>query len=85
MTHDNIDAPEHYTRFPVEPIEITQHLNFCRGNAVKYICRAGYKFPDTEIEDLQKAVWYLRKEIERLGGFDAVIESIPEAVEGEDG
>lgn len=41
-------------------------LNFHRGNAVKYIVRAGKKNPGKEVEDLQKAVWYLNREIERL-------------------
>lgn len=34
--------------------------------AIKYICRAGKKSPDTEAQDLRKAVWYLNREIERL-------------------
>lgn len=41
-------------------------LNSHRGNAVKYITRAGKKNPGKEIEDLEKAVWYLQREIERL-------------------
>lgn len=59
--------PEHYRRFPVEVIEITEHLNFCRGNAVKYIARAGVKDATKEVEDLRKAVWYLEREIMRVG------------------
>lgn len=38
------------------------------GNAVKYISRAGKKNPDTLIEDLNKAIWYIKREIKRLGG-----------------
>ena len=45
-----------------------QKLNVTRGNAVKYISRAGKKNPETEIEDLQKAAWYINKEIQRLQG-----------------
>ena len=41
-------------------------LNFHRGNAVKYIARAGKKNPEKEIEDLKKAAWYINREIERL-------------------
>jgi hypothetical protein len=41
-------------------------LNFCRGNAIKYITRAGHKDPNKEIEDLEKAVFYLNYEIKRL-------------------
>ena len=41
-------------------------LNFHRGNAVKYIARAGKKNPEKEVEDLKKAAWYINREIERL-------------------
>ena len=61
-----VNSPSHYTRFPVEVIEITENLNFCRGNAVKYIARAGFKNPDKEVEDLKKALWYIQREISRL-------------------
>lgn len=43
-------------------------MNFCRGNAVKYIARAGLKDPDKELEDLQKAAWYINREINRIKG-----------------
>lgn len=65
---DFVNHPAHYTQFPVEVIEITEHLNFCRGNAVKYICRAGAKDPNKEIEDLKKARWYIDREISRIEG-----------------
>lgn len=69
LADDAVDHPSHYTRFPgVEVIQITEHLNFCRGNAVKYIARAGAKDESKEIEDLEKARWYLDREIERLKG-----------------
>jgi hypothetical protein len=67
--------PEHYTRFPVEVIEITQHLNFCRGNAVKYLARAGHKDPNKEVEDLKKALWYVQKEIERVEKEARIVDS----------
>jgi len=41
-------------------------MNFCKGNAIKYIWRAGEK--DDEIQDLKKARWYIDREIQRLGG-----------------
>lgn len=67
MINEVINHPAHYNQYPgVEVIQITQHMNFCRGNAVKYICRAGFKDPEKEREDLEKARWYLTKEIERL-------------------
>ena len=64
--NDPVNHPSHYTAYPVEVIELTEHLNFCRGNAVKYIARAGLKNSLTEIQDLQKAIWYLNREINRI-------------------
>lgn len=65
---DNVNHPAHYTDGKIEVIDYIQDkgFNFCRGNAIKYISRAGKKDKAKEIEDLQKAVWYLNKEIERL-------------------
>jgi len=63
---DSINHPSHYNAHPsgVECIAITEHMNFCRGNAVKYIWRADEK--GDPIENLKKARWYLDREIERL-------------------
>jgi hypothetical protein len=64
---DVVNHPSHYTRFPVEVIELTRHLDFCRGNAVKYIARAGFKGgPEKELEDLEKAEWYIKDAIEQV-------------------
>ncbi len=65
---DPVNNPQHYTEHPsgVECIDITRHMNFNRGNALKYIWRAGTKDPDKEIEDLQKAIFYINDEIARL-------------------
>ena len=53
---DNVNHPPHYTAYKgVEIIDLTEQMNFCRGNAVKYIARAGLKDPNKEIEDLEKA------------------------------
>ena len=59
--------PAHYKQHPsgVEVIQITEHMNFCLGNAVKYILRAGLKTPDA-VTDLRKAAWYVAREIDRL-------------------
>lgn len=67
-----VNHPTHYTDGKIEVIDFIEDksLNFHRGNAVKYIARAGKKDPSKEIEDLQKAVWYLDREIERLKGGD---------------
>lgn len=62
MMEDNVNNPKHYAGVPatVECIDITRHLPFALGNAVKYIWRAGKKGgPEQEIEDLEKARWYL--------------------------
>lgn len=58
--------PNHYKSHPsgIECIEITEHLNFCRGNAIKYLWRAGEK--GDAIEDLRKARWYVDREIQRI-------------------
>lgn len=65
---DAVNHPEHYTDGKIEVIDFIEDkkLNYHRGNAVKYICRAGKKDPAKEIEDLQKAVWYINREIQRL-------------------
>lgn len=65
---DPVNHPSHYTQHPsgVECIQITEHMNFCRGNAIKYIWRAGEK--GSEIQDLEKAKWYIEREIARLKG-----------------
>jgi len=62
---DSVKHPKHYTSHPsgVECIEITKHMNFCLGNAFKYIWRADLK--NSAIEDLRKAVWYIECEIEK--------------------
>lgn len=64
---DAVNHPSHYTAYKgVEIIELTEQMNFNRGNAVKYIARAGLKKKETEIEDLEKARWYIEREIARL-------------------
>lgn len=65
VTTDNVNHPKHYTSHPsgIECIEVTQHFNFCLGNAIKYIWRADSKGND--LEDLRKAAWYIDQEIAR--------------------
>ena len=67
--HDPVNHPSHYTRHPsgIECIQVTEHMTFNCGNAVKYIWRNGLKDGQPDIQDLQKAIWYLNREIERLG------------------
>jgi hypothetical protein len=74
LTPDMVNHPPHYGGLPcgVEVIEITEHLNFNRGNAVKYLLRAGKKGDAArEIEDLRKAAWYASREADRLEGGPA--------------
>ena len=65
MTHDPVNHPRHYTGHPsgIECIEIAEHLNFCVGNAIMYLWRAGLK--GDAVEDLRKAAWYVQREIDR--------------------
>lgn len=66
--NDIINHPLHYTDGKIEVIEFIEdkNLNYHKGNAIKYICRAGKKDPQKEIEDLQKAIWYINREIKNL-------------------
>ena len=59
---DNVNHPKHYNTGKIEVIEFIedQNLNFCLGNAIKYICRYKHK---NGLEDLKKALWYLEREI----------------------
>lgn len=68
MKNDNVNHPSHYTDGKIEVIDFIEDkkLNFHRGNAVKYIARAGKKDKFKEVEDLEKAAWYINREIERL-------------------
>lgn len=65
---DNVNHPKHYTSHPsgVECIQITEWMDFCLGNAMKYIWRAGLKDSGSKREDLEKAVWYLKRELEHM-------------------
>lgn len=63
---DAVSHPSHYTFGRFEVIDVIEDwkLGYHRGNAIKYIARAGKK--DNEIQDLKKAIWYLEREISRL-------------------
>jgi len=60
---DAVNHPRHYLSHPsgIECIEVTRHMGFNLGNAIKYVWRADLK--DNAIEDLKKAVWYIQDEI----------------------
>ena len=65
---DSVSHPKHYTSDPsgVECLAIVRHRNFNIGNAIKYLWRAGLKDENTQIEDLQKAMFYISDEVVRL-------------------
>lgn len=65
---DPVNNPSHYTQGKIETIDFIEDkgLSYHRGNAVKYITRAGLKDKTKEVEDLSKAVWYLQREIARM-------------------
>ena len=71
---DKVNHPHHYTSHPsgVECIDITEHYDFCIGNAIKYLwraglkCEGGYTSVEKELEDLKKARWYISRKIINL-------------------
>ena len=66
---EEVNHPDHYlqsTGFEVIDVIEAWDLNFCLGNAVKYIARAGIKNPEKKKQDLEKAVWYIERVIESL-------------------
>ena len=65
---DPVNHPKHYTDGRIEVIEYIEdkNLDFCLGNAIKYISRAGKKEKDKEIQDLRKAMWYIERRIYEL-------------------
>lgn len=62
-----VDHPKHYNCHPsgIECIQITEYMGFCLGNAIKYIWRADLK---NGLEDLEKAIWYIQREISKRRG-----------------
>ena len=67
---EQVDHPKHYggEENTYEAIKVIDawDLNFSLGNTVKYISRAGKKNKEKEIEDLEKALWYLEHHINTL-------------------
>lgn len=63
-TESSVDHPPHYNKHPsgVECIDVVEHMSFNLGNVIKYLWRADHK---NGIEDLEKAAWYLNREVER--------------------
>lgn len=63
--YDPVNHPKHYTSHPsgIECIQITRHMGFNLGNAMKYVWRADLK--NDSIEDMKKAIWYIEDEIKK--------------------
>lgn len=65
---DWVNHPSHYQGNKTEVIDIIEdyNLDFCLGNAIKYILRCGKKFKNKQVEDLEKSVWYINRKIQKL-------------------
>ena len=74
--HDKVNHPSHYLwlkdKVGIKVIDITRHMDFDLGNAIKYILRAGHKTEEgydnksKTIEDLKKAIWYINDKIKTI-------------------
>jgi len=67
-------VPTHYRTRPIQPIEIIDAygLDFKRGNALKYLLRAGSKLGEEKTDDLHKAIWYLICELHGIELADKI-------------
>lgn len=68
---DNVNRPAHYTRWPVEVIDLTERESFLIGNILKYALRAGAKAGSAYGEDMAKACWYARRHAENIAARDS--------------
>jgi predicted Zn-dependent protease len=84
MAHSDTTGPNYYRRGTIQVWTFIrdQGLNFHLGNAIKYICRAGYK--DSRAEDLKKAIHYLQNELENTVIQAATSKGIQEKFPGEE-
>ena len=69
--NDNVNHPDHYTRWPVEVIDLTERETFLIGNILKYALRAGAKDGSTYDEDMAKARWYARRHVDNIAARDS--------------
>lgn len=82
---DNVNHPAHYTRWPVEVINLTEREGFLAGNILKYALRAGAKSGATYEEDMAKAVWYAVRYVNNIAAVMSVedgLRSLMECGEG---
>lgn len=84
MADSNSTGPNYYKRGSIQVWDFIrdQGLNFHLGNAIKYICRAGYK--DSKVEDLKKAIHYLQNELESEVLHQCTSKTIPEKFPGQE-
>lgn len=68
---DSVNHPDHYTRWPVEVVNLTERETFLIGNVLKYTLRAGLKSDNTYGEDMAKACWYARRHVDNVGARDS--------------
>lgn len=68
---DSVNHPDHYTRWPVEVINLTERETFLIGNVLKYALRAGAKDGATYEEDMAKARWYARRHVDNIAARDS--------------
>lgn len=77
---NKVNHPAHYggESNPFEPIKIIEHydLNFMLGNTIKYVLRAGKKGKGDKLEDLQKALWNLQREVDNMKNKSNIIEEM---------
>lgn len=69
--NNNVNHPDHYTRWPVEVINLTERETFLIGNVLKYALRAGVKDGATYGEDMAKARWYARRHVDNIAARDS--------------
>lgn len=74
MAHDPVNNPKHYTQYDVECITIAEQMGFNLGNVLKYLWRADLK---NGVQDLEKARWYLTREIDRRHAQTVKVAPVP--------
>nr|DAO74522.1 MAG TPA: nucelotide kinase [Caudoviricetes sp.] len=73
---DNVNHPAHYTRWPVEVIDLTEREDFLYGNVLKYALRAGAKPGAAYGEDMAKAVWYAARFVSNIAKVMSVTDGL---------
>ena len=82
---DNVNHPSHYTRWPVEVINLTEREGFLYGNILKYALRAGSKDGSAYEEDMAKAEWYAARYVDNIAKVASVEDGLRSLRERGDG